>query len=420
MTTKQRYESAKKIYAQIGVDTDRVLDKLKTVPISMHCWQGDDVNGFDREDALSGGLQVTGNFPGKATTPEELMSDIDEVLRLVPGTKKINLHSSYAIFEENEWRDRDELEPKHFMRWVEFAKKRGMGIDFNPTFFSHPKAEEGTLTSIDEETRKFWIRHGQACIRISEYFAKETGKPCVMNVWIPDGFKDIPADRMGPRRRYMDSMNEIMNMEYDRAKVYIGLESKVFGIGLEAYTAGSAEFTMNYAMYKDGVIPLMDNGHYHPTENVSDKISTMLLFHDKLALHVTRPMRWDSDHVVSFDDETREIAKEIVKNDALERVYLATDYFDASINRIGAWVMGLRNLQKALMYAMLIPNKKLEELQNSRELSELIMWQEELKTYPMGDVWNYYCELNLVPQKEEWFEEVKKYEQKILSKRPKK
>ncbi|HJA66175.1 L-rhamnose isomerase [Lachnoclostridium sp. An169] len=417
MTVKERYESAKEIYAKAGVDTDKALEILKGIPVSMHCWQGDDVIGFDQKEALSGGIQTTGNYPGKATTPEELLADMDEAIKMIPGTKKINVHASYAIFEDGEWADRDALEPKHFKKWVEFAKAHGMGLDFNPTFFSHPKAADYTLTSPDEEIRQFWIRHGQACVRISQYFAEETGMPCVMNIWIPDGFKDIPADRLGPRARYKDSLDQILSIDYDKTKVYVCVESKVFGIGLEAYTAGSAEFTMNYVANKEGTIPLMDNGHYHPTEMVSDKISSMLLFHDKIALHVTRPMRWDSDHVVLLDDETKEIMKEIVRNDALDRVFIATDYFDASINRISAWVVGMRNMQKALLNALLLPNEKLKELQDNMQFTELMMRQEELKTYPMGDVWDYYCEISGVPVKEAWFEEVQRYEKEVLSKR---
>ena len=311
----------------------------------------------------------------------------------------------------------DALEPKHFRKWVEFAKERGMGLDFNPTFFSHPKASDYTLTSPDEEIRQFWIRHGQACIRISQYFAEETGIPCVMNVWIPDGLKDVPADRLGPRARYKDSLDQILSIDYDKSKVYVCVESKVFGIGFEAYTAGSSEFAMNYVAHKEGTIPLMDNGHYHPTEVVSDKIPAMLLFNDKIALHVTRGIRWDSDHVVILDDETKEIMKEIVRNDALDRVFIATDYFDASINRISAWVVGMRNMQKALLNALLLPNEHLKELQDKMQFTELMMQQEELKTYPMGDVWDYYCEISDVPVKEDWFAEVQKYEKEVLSKR---
>ena len=417
MTNKKRYEAAKEMYAEIGVDTDQALEVLKKIPVSMHCWQGDDVVGFDQDGPLTGGIQTTGNYPGKARTPEELMADIDEVLKLVPGTKKINVHACYAIFGDGERADRDALEPKHFAKWVEFAKERGMGLDFNPTFFSHPKASEYTLTSPDEEIRQFWIRHGQACVRISEYFAEETGIPCVMNVWIPDGFKDIPADRLGPRMRYKDSLDQILSIDYDRSKVYVCVESKVFGIGLEAYTAGSAEFAQNYVAKTPGTIPLMDNGHYHPTEMVSDKISSMLLFNDKVALHVTRPMRWDSDHVVLLDDETKEIAKEIVRNDAIDRVFIALDYFDASINRISAWTVGMRNMQKALLYALLSPNKKLKELQDQGRFTELMMLQEELKTYPMGAVWDYYCEQENVPVRENWYKEVQRYEEEVLSSR---
>ncbi len=417
MTNKERYEAAKEMYAEIGVDTDQALEVLKKIPVSMHCWQGDDVVGFDQDGPLTGGIQTTGNYPGKARTPEELMADIDEVLKLVPGTKKINVHACYAIFGDGERADRDALEPKHFAKWVEFAKERGMGLDFNPTFFSHPKASEYTLTSPDEEIRQFWIRHGQACVRISEYFAEETGIPCVMNVWIPDGFKDIPADRLGPRMRYKDSLDQILSIDYDRSKVYVCVESKVFGIGLEAYTAGSAEFAQNYVAKTPGTIPLMDNGHYHPTEMVSDKISSMLLFNDKVALHVTRPMRWDSDHVVLLDDETKEIAKEIVRNDAIDRVFIALDYFDASINRISAWTVGMRNMQKALLCALLSPNKKLKELQDQGRFTELMMLQEELKTYPMGAVWDYYCEQENVPVRENWYKEVQRYEEEVLSSR---
>lgn len=417
MTNKERYEAAKEMYAEIGVDTDQALEVLKKIPVSMHCWQGDDVVGFDQDGPLTGGIQTTGNYPGKARTPEELMADIDEVLKLVPGTKKINVHACYAIFGDGERADRDALEPKHFAKWVEFAKERGMGLDFNPTFFSHPKASEYTLTSPDEEIRQFWIRHGQACVRISEYFAEETGFPCVMNVWIPDGFKDIPADRLGPRMRYKDSLDQILSIDYDRSKVYVCVESKVFGIGLEAYTAGSAEFAQNYVAKTPGTIPLMDNGHYHPTEMVSDKISSMLLFNDKVALHVTRPMRWDSDHVVLLDDETKEIAKEIVRNDAIDRVFIALDYFDASINRISAWTVGMRNMQKALLYALLSPNKKLKELQDERKFTELMMLQEEIKTYPMGAVWDYYCEQENVPVRTDWYKEIQKYEEEVLNNR---
>lgn len=418
MTVEERYASAREVYAEIGVDTDKALEILAGIPVSMHCWQGDDVQGFDQNGPLTGGIQTTGNYPGKARTPQELMDDMDKAMALCPGKKKINVHASYAIFEEGEFADRDKLEPKHFEKWVTFAKERGMGIDFNPTFFSHSRVKDGlTLSSPDEDTRSFWIEHGRACIRISQYFAEETGVPCVMNIWTGDGYKDVPADRMGPRLRYKDSIEKILAEPYDRDKVKPCVESKVFGIGVESYTAGSAEFTLSFAATHEGCLPLMDNGHYHPTEVVSDKIPALLCFFPEIALHVTRAIRWDSDHVVAYDDETREIAKEIVRNHAVDRVYLALDFFDASINRVSAWVNGMRNMSKALLFALLQPNESLQELQNSGNLTKLMTMQEELKTYPMGDVWDYYCKIQGVPVRETWFEEVEKYEREVLNKR---
>jgi L-rhamnose isomerase len=416
MTLEQRYESAKELYKKIGVDTDAALEQLKNISISMHCWQGDDVKGFDQDGPLSGGIQTTGNYPGKARNPEELMADIDKALSLIPGKHRLNLHASYAIFEDGEYVDRDKLEPKHFTKWVEFAKERGIGVDFNPTFFSHPKAAEYTLTSPDDEIRNFWIEHGKACIRIAEYFATELDTHCLLNIWIPDGYKDVPADRLSPRSRYADSLDQILSIDYDKEKVLVSLESKVFGIGLESYTAGSAEFTMRYAASR-GILSLMDNGHYHPTEMVSDKLPTMLLFDDKVALHVTRPVRWDSDHVVRLDDETKEIANEIVRNNATDRVLIGLDFFDASINRVAAWVVGMRNMQKALLGALLTPFEDLAKLQDEGDFTKLMVLQEELKLYPVGDVWNYYCKINNVPQREDWFNEIKEYEENVLSKR---
>ena len=404
------YTLAKERYAALGVDTEGVLNTLKDVTVSVHCWQGDDVVGFDAKEALSGGIQT----PGKATTPERLMADFDEVLRLTPGKKKLNLHASYAIFEDGEFADRDAIQPKHFSRWVAYAKERGLGIDFNPTFFSHSMVKDGlTLSSPDETVRKFWVEHGKRCMEIAEYFAEETGKPCVINFWIPDGYKDYPADRLSPRRRYAQSMDEILSVPYDKTKVFPCIESKVFGIGLEAYTVGSAEFCTNYVNTRH-ITPLMDNGHYHPTELVSDKISSMLLFNDRLALHITRPMRWDSDHVVLFDDETREMMKEVVRADALDRVFLATDYFDASINRISAWVTGLHSVQKALLYALLEP-KTFKALQDENNFTELMVRQEELKTMPFGAVWEEYLRRESIPQ--DYFSEIKRYERDVLSKR---
>lgn len=407
-----RYEEAKARYAAYGVDTEAALNALKKVPVSLHCWQGDDVVGFDTGEKASGGIQTTGNYPGRARNPEELMQDIDKVLSLTPGAKKLNLHASYAIFDEGEAIGRDALEPKHFAKWVEYARARGLGFDFNPTFFSHPMVKDGlTLTSPDNEVRSYWIRHGQACLKISEYLAEETGEPVVMNIWIPDGFKDIPGDRMGPRARYKDSLDQILSLPYDKTKVFPCVESKVFGIGLESYTAGSAEFCTNYVNYA-GITPLMDNGHYHPTEVVSDKISSMLLFHEHLALHITRPVRWDSDHVVLFDDETREIMREIVRCDALDRVFLATDFFDASINRISAWVTGLRSVQKALLFALLQPVDQLKAYQDEADFTSLMVVQEDLKTLPFGDIWEEYLRREEVP--ENYLTIVKDYEKEVL------
>lgn len=411
----KRYEEAREIYARYGIDTEKALEALKSATVSVHCWQGDDVVGFDSGESLSGGIQTTGNYLGRASSPEELMADYDKAFSLIPGRKKLNLHACYAIFEKGEAVGRDKIEPKHFKKWVEFAKARNMGIDFNPTFFSHPMVKDGlTLSSPDEPTRRYWIEHGKACLKIAEYFANETGIPCVMNIWIPDGYKDIPADRLSPRARFKASLDEILDMPYDRSKVYVTLESKVFGIGLESYTVGSAEFCLSYSDRR-GITPLMDNGHYHPTEAVSDKISSLLLFNEKIALHITRAVRWDSDHVVLFDDETREIAKEIVRNDALDRVFIATDYFDASINRISAWITGVRNVQKALLFALLQPSEKLKELQDKNDFTEIMYIQEEMKTAPFGDVWNEFLSREGVAA--DYLSEVKKYEREVLSKR---
>lgn len=414
---KERYTLAKEAYAKLGVDTDAAMAKLKEIPISLHCWQGDDVIGFDHDGPLTGGIQTTGDYLGKARTPEELMQDIDQVLKLTPGKKKLNLHASYAIFEKGEFVDRDKIEPKHFEKWVEFAKARNMGLDFNPTFFSHDKIKDGlTLSSPEEEIRRFWIEHGKACIRISEYFAKETGVPCVMNIWTGDGSKDIPADRLGPRERYKAAIEEIIAEPHDPQLVKPCVESKVFGIGVESYTVGSAEFALSFAATHKGCLPLMDNGHYHPTEVVSDKIPALLAFFPEIALHITRPVRWDSDHVVLFDDETKEMAKEIIRNHALDRVNMALDYFDASINRISAWTVGFRSWQKALLSALCTPHEELKKLQDSGNWTELMVRQEALKMLPFGDVWAEYCE-QCGTSEEAWFEEVKRYETGVLAKR---
>ena len=394
MNIDERYASAKEMYAAVGVDTDKAIELLDRIPVSMHCWQGDDLLGFEGKASLSGGIQTTGNYPGKAFGPEQLMADLDKAFSLIPGKHRLNLHAIYAIFEDGETADRDALEPKHFKKWVEYAKQRDLGLDFNPSFFSHPLSEKATLSSEDESIRKFWVRHGIACLKIAEYFATELGKPCSINYWIPDGFKDIPADRL------KKSLDEILATPYDKEKVIVTVESKVFGIGFESYTVGSHEFYMNYAA-KNDILCLLDNGHFHPTEQVADKISSMLLFSDKVALHVSRPVRWDSDHVVLLNDDTKEIAKEIV-NCGPERVILALDFFDASINRISAWVVGMRNMQK---------------LQNERRFTELMALGEELKMYPAGDVWNFYCKKHGVPAKDDWIKEMLDYEKKVLEER---
>ena len=341
--------------------------------------------------------------------------NIDKVLSLIPGKHRINLHAIYAIPENGKVVERNKLRPEDFSAWVEFARERGLGIDFNPTLFSHPLSKEATLSSEKEDIRHFWVEHVQACLKISEYFANELNTYCCMNIWIPDGFKNIPADRSAPRARLKKSLDEILATKYDRSKVKVCVESKVFGIGMESYTVGSHEFYMNYAA-KNGILCLLDNGHYHPQEYVSDKISSMLLFSDQVALHVTRPVRWDSDHVISLDDETKAIANEIVRAGA-ERVLIATDYFDASINRIAAWVIGMRNLQKALLSALLFPQKEAGKLQEERNFTKLFALQESFKTYPIGAVWDEFCRRNNVPVENEWFNEVEKYENTVLSKR---
>ena len=410
-----RYEYAKELYANLGVNTEDALRQLSRVKISMHCWQGDDVGGFENSGSLSGGIAATGNYPGKARNFEELTSDIDMAMKMIPGTHKVNLHAIYAVTDHPV--ERDALQPEHFAAWVDFAKDRGLGLDFNPTLFSHPKAANSlTLSNPDESIRHFWVEHCKRCREITEYFGKELGQLSLDNIWIPDGYKDIPADRLGPRQRLKDSLDEIFSEKLDPRYICDSVESKVFGIGLESYTVGSHEFYMNYAA-KNGVLCLLDNGHYHPTEMVSDKIPSMLLFSDKLALHVTRPVRWDSDHVVIFDDELKEIAKEIVRCNALDRVLIGLDYFDASINRVAAWVVGMRNMQKALLYALLTPHAALKKLQDSGDYTSLLAMQEELKTYPFADVWDHFCEMNNVPVRQNWLSDIRRYETDVLSKR---
>ncbi|WP_286908704.1 L-rhamnose isomerase [Clostridium sp. UBA1652] len=417
MNIKERYLEAKKDYEKFGINVDKVLEDLEKVKISIHCWQGDDVTGFEvSQSELSGGIAATGNYPGKARNAEELRADLDKALSLIPGKHKVNLHAIYA--ETNgEVVERDEIKPEHFENWVKWAKEKELGLDFNPTIFSHPKASDGlTLSHPDKEIRDFWIRHSIASRKIGEYFGKELGQTCLTNLWIPDGYKDIPSDRLGPRARLKDSLEQIYSVDIDKNYNLDCVESKVFGIGAESYTVGSSEFYINFAA-RNNIMSLMDTGHYHPTEVVSDKLSAMLLFNEKVALHVSRPVRWDSDHVVIFDDELKEIAKEIVRNDALDRVIIGLDFFDASINRIAAWTIGTRNMIKALLSAMLTPNELLKKYQDEGNLTERLALMEEIKTYPMGDIWNYYCEKNGVQVAESWIKEVKEYEQTELSKR---
>ncbi|MFJ7509684.1 L-rhamnose isomerase [Peribacillus simplex] len=417
MTIKEQYEAAKQAYANWGIDVDTALETLKKVAISIHCWQGDDIGGFEvNKSALSGGIDVTGNYPGKATTPEELRMDLEKALSLIPGKHRVNLHSIYA--ETNgEAVERDQIEPKHFENWLNWAKENGLGLDFNPTLFSHEKAADGlTLSHPNEEIREFWINHCIASRKIGEYFGRELGKPCLTNIWIPDGYKDIPSDRLTPRKRLKESLDRIYTAEVDETCNWDAVESKVFGIGSESYVVGSHEFYLGYAL-KNNKICLVDTGHYHPTETVSNKISSMLLYSDKLALHVSRPVRWDSDHVVILDDELREIALEIVRNDALNQVIIGLDFFDASINRVAAWTIGTRNMIKALLYALLVPNDHLKELQEKGDFTERLALMEEFKTYPFGAIWDYYCEQMNVPVKERWLMQVKDYERDVLAKR---
>nr|3UXI_A Chain A, L-Rhamnose isomerase [Halalkalibacterium halodurans]3UXI_B Chain B, L-Rhamnose isomerase [Halalkalibacterium halodurans]3UXI_C Chain C, L-Rhamnose isomerase [Halalkalibacterium halodurans]3UXI_D Chain D, L-Rhamnose isomerase [Halalkalibacterium halodurans] len=417
MSMKSQFERAKIEYGQWGIDVEEALERLKQVPISIHCAQGDDVGGFElSKGELSGGIDVTGDYPGKATTPEELRMDLEKALSLIPGKHRVNLHAIYAE-TDGKVVERDQLEPRHFEKWVRWAKRHGLGLDFNPTLFSHEKAKDGlTLAHPDQAIRQFWIDHCIASRKIGEYFGKELETPCLTNIWIPDGYKDTPSDRLTPRKRLKESLDQIFAAEINEAYNLDAVESKLFGIGSESYVVGSHEFYLSYALKNDKLC-LLDTGHYHPTETVSNKISAMLLFHDKLALHVSRPVRWDSDHVVTFDDELREIALEIVRNDALDRVLIGLDFFDASINRIAAWTIGTRNVIKALLFAMLIPHKQLKEWQETGDYTRRLAVLEEFKTYPLGAIWNEYCERMNVPIKEEWLKEIAIYEKEVLLQR---
>ena len=409
------YAEAKRKYAKIGVDTEKAIKELKGIPISMHCWQGDDVTGFETTGGASGGIQTTGNYPGKARTPQELMADVDFAMSLIPGRHRLNLHACYGIHGKAVT-DRDKLEPANFKPWVDWAKKRGIGLDFNPTFFSHPKAADGlTLSNPDPKVRAFWVKHGVQCLKIAEYFAKELKSPCTINYWMPDGYKDEPSDRLGPRQRMADSLDRIFRTKYDRKLVVPTLESKLFGIGVESYTVASHEFVMGYAM-KRGILGLLDMGHFHISENVADKISSFLMTFGKVAFHISRPVRWDSDHVIRQNDDLRGAAQEIVKMGPGNFI-IALDYFDASINRIAAWVLGMRNMQKELLKAMLQPNAALKAMQDAGEFTAQLVLQEELKGYPWGDVWAEFCRCEGKDAGEGWLADVKKYERDVLSAR---
>ena len=407
------YEHARQAYAAYGVDTEAAISELKDIPVSIHCWQGDDVVGLDGGGAASGGIQTTGNYPYRARNFEELKADIKKAFSLMPGKKRLNLHASYAVGAKV---DRDEYKSEHFADWVKFAKELGLdGIDFNPTMFSHKNVKDGlTLSSPDETIRKFWIKHCIACLKIAEYFADEFKNQCTVNIWIPDGFKDVPADRLFPRIRLKNSLDEILSSGYNKSKVIVAVESKVFGIGVESYTVGSNEFYQNYAA-KNNICCLLDNGHYHPLEYVSDKIPALVAFYDTVALHVTRGVRWDSDHVVLFEDELKEIAKEIVRNGATQKVKIALDYFDASINRLSAWVTGQRAMQKALLNALLINHKELAELQDKADFTALMVRQEEYKTLPFGAVWKEY--LKRQGLEEEYLSAIREYETQVSKER---
>lgn len=408
------YQLALRRYADIGIDTEKALQTLASIPVSIHCWQGDDVTGLESlGGALDGGIQVTGNYPGRARTFEELTHDFETALSLIPGCKRLNLHASYAIGGEGK---RDQLRPEHFVPWVAFAKAHQIGLDFNPTFFSHPMVKDNlTLSSPDEAVRAYWIRHAVACRRIAAYFARELGTHCLCNIWIPDGYKDVPADRLSPRLRLRDSLDQIFAEPLPG--VIDSVESKFFGIGLEAYTVGSAEFYANYAAAHPGVYNLMDSGHYHPEESIADKIPAQLAFYDKLPLHVTRPMHWDSDHVVTLTDDLRGIADEIVRCNACDKALIGLDFFDGSINRVAAWVIGTRNMQKALLLALLTPHQALAELQDSCRFTELLALQEEYKSLPWGEVWAEYCRRQDVPENEKWLSAVQQYERQTLAER---
>ncbi|MBS1854568.1 MAG: L-rhamnose isomerase [Acidobacteria bacterium] len=412
------YQAAKERYAAIGVDTDAAIRNLESIPVSLHCWQGDDVGGFETAGAQlsGGGIQATGNYPGKARTVAELRADLEKAYSLIPGKHRLNLHASY-LDNGGKFVDRTEIEPKHFQSWIDWAKANGLGMDFNPTYFSHPKAADGfTLTHTDPAIRQYWIDHGIACRRIGAEMGRQLGSTTVTNVWIPDGYKDVPADRTAPRERLIDSLDRIFAEAIDPKLHLDAVEAKLFGIGAESYTAGSAEFYTGYAVSRQRLLTL-DAGHYHPTEMISEKISSVLLFCPGLLLHVSRPVRWDSDHVVLLDDELLAIAKEIVRSGKLDRIHLGLDYFDASINRVAAWVIGTRNMIKALLIGLLEPSATLRRLEVEGDFTQRLVLFEELKSLPWAAVWDYYCANKGVPVGAGWFDEVRRYERDVLVKR---
>jgi len=415
---KKAYEIAREQYAAIGVDTEKVLKDMDNVVISLHCWQTDDVGGFETPDAelAGGGIQATGNYPGKSTSIAEMRNDLEKVLSLLPGKHRLNLHAIYGEFG-GEKVDRDQIEVKHYKGWIDWCKKQRIGMDFNASFFSHPKADSGfTLSSKDENIRQFWVEHLKRCRAISAEIGKQLSSPCVHNTWIPDGSKDTPIDRNGHRTILKKSLDEAMAAEYSNENMKDAVESKLFGIGAESMTVGSHDFYLGYAISRNKLICL-DNGHFHPTEQVGDKISACLQFIDELLLHVTRPVRWDSDHVVTLNEDVQLIASEIVRNGFLERVKIGLDFFDASINRIGAYVVGTRAAKKAFMYAMLEPTSELIKMEEAGQNFERLAMLEELKTKPFGAVWDYYCLQNNVPVGEDYIAEIQQYEEEILKHR---
>lgn len=400
-STERNYQAAKEAYAEIGVDTDKVLETLKKTPISVHCWQIDDLSGFENPDSvLTGGIQATGNAPGKPRSKKEFVDNLNQALDMIPGNTKLALH---AVYLENNGKNigRDEILPEHFAGWVDYAKQRGIGLDFNPTYFSHPMSDSGwTLASPDEGIRNYWIEHGKRCRDIGAYFGKEIGQTCITNHWIGDGFKDYTVDKLSPRLRLKDSLDQIFEKEIDRKYNLDSVESKVFGIGSESYVPGSHEFYTNYVMSKQNCIICMDAGHYHPTEVVSAKLSSYLAFDQDVMLHVSRPVRWDSDHVVMFDDETKAIMEEIVRYNALDKVHIGLDFFDASINRVAATVIGARNARKALLAALLQPTAEMIAVERDGNLTKRLALVEEVKSMPMGFVWDQFCEMENVPGRE--------------------